>query len=389
MMRKLCLIYLSLWLLEPQSAAAQVNISGLLEITEEREFAKDEAESKSDINTNNRGDGPFNLLRARLFVDGEVSEQIHVFTEFLFDDATSPRLDGAYVEFSQIGNHPALNMWVGKIPTPFGIFAERSNSNQNPLIGTPLIYQYHTVAQGMSLPADNAAQSQLKDNFSNYQSRGLPILYDACWNTGLEVFGDAAPIEYAVALTKGTVANAKAMTNDGYQVVGRLGIKPLMSLAAGFSAAYGPYYHKAIESDPNFPIGKKAEDYFQTLIGADLTFSHDALEFYAEAIYNRFDVPTLAEGKLTLHGGYAIASYAVTPGISAAISGQIISFGKIDDGVGRLAAWDYDIQRIEAGLVYRLQQNVRIKLVAQFNISDAPAPENKEHLMALQLATVF
>ena len=231
------------------TAQAQVALSGIVDLVEFRSFGDDE-QPTTDININNRGDSPFNQVRARFFVDAAVSDDILITANLLFDDGATPRLDGAQVDFYRIKGIEVLNARAGRLPTAFGSFATRTYSDKNPVIGAPLIYHYHTALQGMAVPADPRAQLALRENLRPLQTRGLPVLYDSCWDTGIELFGAGGSLAYALAITKATVSNPKAMTNDGYQLVARLGVTPLMGLRLGLSGAYGPYLTKAAESAP-------------------------------------------------------------------------------------------------------------------------------------------
>lgn len=138
-----------------------------------------EFDKHSTINTNSRGDDPFNLVRSRLFVQKAWTDNIHLYLEFLWDSGTDARVQGLYLTFSEVLD-PMFTLKVGMIPSPFGNFGHRSTYfNQNPLIGVP-----------------------------------------AMW------------------LTKTTLTNPYAKSNDGYQLIGNLGLHPITgssTQAAGVS----------------------------------------------------------------------------------------------------------------------------------------------------------
>lgn len=46
------------------------------------------------------------------------------------------------------------------------------------------------------------------------------------------------------------------------------------------------------------------------------------------------------------------------------------------------------MQRVETALEYRLSRNARLKVAAQLNFR-ADAPDDEDHLVGVQLATVF
>ena len=135
------------------NGVAQVQFSALVDLVLNPglDIASDTADSES--NTASRGDDPFHTIRGRLFMDGDVAEGLSVNTRFLFDhDASSGqpivRLDGAFATFWSILGIDALNVQVGNVPWPFGSFGPRTYSDENPVIGAPLMYSYHTQVHG-------------------------------------------------------------------------------------------------------------------------------------------------------------------------------------------------------------------------------------------------
>ncbi len=373
-------------------AAAQIQWSGNLDIAHKMDVAQAEGEQDSRINQSLKGLSPFNLVRARLFADAELTEGVAVLTTVLWDEGLGHfDMEGAYVLMSQVGGHPSLNLQVGKMATPYGRFASRSFAMFNPLIGTPLLYQYFSSVRGNSVPANAAQQLAWRNSATAaYETRGLPTVYDACWNTGVQLFGSTQSFAYAVALTKGAVSNPEAKNNDGAQLVGRVGIQPSMGLQVGLSGAWGPYLAAAAEDGPAFPQGHAVEDFKQLLLGLDAAYSKGRFEFTTEVMRNHWDVPNLAAGDdgLTNMGGYAEAIVGVRSGLNWATRAGRIHYGKIDDGNGTRTAWDYDVTRVETGLEYYLSHDLHVKGVVQFNWRPH-APDDADHLVGAQLATAF
>ena len=296
-------------------------------------------------------------------------------------------LEGAYVVVYELGGLRSVNALVGKMATPFGTFASRSFATANPLIGMPLIYHYFSAVRGASVLRDNADQLSRRDA-PNYSERGQPTLYDACWNTGLQLFGSFGPVTYALAMTEGAVSNPTATDNDGLQYVGRLGLQPTIALKFGVSGAYAPYLNKSVERNSAFPAGRSAEDYKQRLIGLDAEYSAGHFQLISEWVFNQWQVPNLAEGHLSHSGGYIEGKYELGPGVYYALRYGRIDYGDIDDGQGGQAAWDYGIQRIETGFGYYLDRRTRLKALVQLN-SWVGAPDESDHLVSLQLASDF
>jgi len=369
-------------------AVAQVGVSGTLAATYKQDFGRDEGEGQAVVNNTLKGASPFSQIRGRFFIDSEVSENIGVFTTLLFDEqAAHFDLEGAYIVVYELGGLTSLYSLVGKMATPFGTFASRSFATANPLIGMPLIYHYFSAVHGGSVLRDNADQLSRRDA-PNYSGRGQPTLYDACWNTGLQLFGSFGPVTYALAMTEGAVSNPAATDNDGLQYVGRLGLQPTIALKFGVSGAYAPYLNKSVERSSAFPVGRSAEDYKQRLIGLDAEYSAGHFQLISEWVFNQWQVPNLAEGHLSHSGGYIEGKYELGPGVYYALRYGRIDYGDIDDGQGGQAAWDYGIQRIETGFGYYLDRRTRLKALVQLN-RWAGAPDESDHLVSLQLASDF
>ena len=376
------------WLYSAPFAEAQIDLSGTLDIGYKQDFGADAGERSSQINSSLKGLSPFSLVRSRIFADAEVSEDVTAFTTILFDQGLEHfDLEGAYLIFNRVSGRESVNLLAGKMATAFGTFASRSFGTLNPLIGTPLLYQYFSSVHGSRVPADAAAQLSQRDGPS-YRARGLPTIYDACWNTGLQVFGSTSALTYAVAVTKGALSNPAASDNDGAQFVGRLGIQPTMGWKLGLSGAYGPYLRAAAAEDADFPVEKSVEDFNQLAIGIDAEYAVWHCEFVFELVRNQWDVPNVGDA-LSLTGGYVEGTIAVAPRLRYSLRLGSMVYGEIDDGNGGKQTWDYDIRRAETGFEYYIDQNVRAKTVLQLNFRDDPAPGDDDHMIGFQLATVF
>jgi hypothetical protein len=373
-------------------ASAQLQWSGSLEIAHKVDVAQQEGEEPAHINRTLKGLSAFNLVRARLFADAELTENVAVLTTVLWDEELGHfDMEGAYVLMSKLAGHESVNLQVGKMATPYGRFASRSFAMVNPLIGTPLLYHYFSSVRGNNVPANAAQQLAWRDaTTAGYQRRGLPTIYDSCWNTGVQLFGSTRHFAYAVALTKGALANPAARSNDGAQLVGRVGVQPSMGLQLGLSGAWGPYLDASAGDGPAFPSGKSVEDFKQLLFGLDAAYGIGRFEFTAEVMRNHFDVPNLAAGDdgLTNMGGYLESVVGLQPGLHWAARVGVITFGDIDDGSGVKLAWDYDITRLETGLEYYLTRDMHLKGVVQLNWRP-DAPDDADHMLGAQLATSF
>ena len=192
-----------------------------------------------------------------------------------------------------------------------------------------------------------------------------------------------------MALTKGALSNPDAADNDDAQLVGRLGIQPSMGWKLGVSGAYGPYLSEQAATDPDMPAGKSPEDYNQLVFGVDGEYSVWRCELFFELLRNQWEVPNLSESSLGNTGGYVEGTVALKPGFYYTLRVGGIRYDKIDGGSGNQIAWDYDITRIETGVEYYITRDTRLKSSLQLNYWDQDAPDDDDHMVGLQLATIF
>ncbi|MFH1567662.1 MAG: hypothetical protein ABIL09_06635 [Gemmatimonadota bacterium] len=374
-------------LYRPQAAAAQVELAGELDVAYAQDVRQKSGEARSQINTSFKGKSPFSLIRFRLQADAPVADGIAATSILRYDEGRGEaEIEGAYVVFSSLLGRPRLNVLVGKMAMAFGTFASRGHATRNAVIGVPLIYQYFTAAQGGRVPGGPAEQLSYRDAAVR-PGRGMPIVYDACWNTGVEVFGTASRLDYALALTKGTVSNPGSWDNEGAQLVTHFGFRPSMGWKLGVSTAVGSYLSAGAADAPAFPAGKSVEEFYQVIYGADAQYVFGHWEVAAEAVRASWEVPNLGD-LLTLRGGYLEGSRALRPGLRVAARLGLIDFAAVADGRGGRTDWDYDVGRLETAVEHYVSRNARIKLALQLNYRP-DAPDDEDHLVGAQVATAF
>jgi hypothetical protein len=349
----------------------------------------------AESNLLQRGDSPLDGYGVRLFLDAVPSDHVQVLTQLVLRDAVPPYVDGAYVLLTP---DPArdLHLMAGKIPWPIGTWAPRTYSNKNPLVGTPLMYQYHSTLLWYDLPAD-ADQLLALAGTGQYGvgyafpggARGMAVVDDSYWDVGAVLTGSARPFEFAAGAVSGVPGWGTTSIDDnaGKCVLGRLGLAPAPILRIGVSGAYGPYLQESL--DPALPAGKDANDYHQRLVMADASLEFGHVTLIAEAFTNTWENPTL--GDLDVEGGYAEAKVTLAAGFHAAGRVDALRFSDIVDSGGFARTWDRDIDRIEAGLGYRFDRNVLAKLVWQGNTwrAHGAAPADTHDLVGGQVSVRF
>lgn len=363
--------------LMPFRAFGQINYSVFTEVT---------ATGGDDhsINDNNRLDNPFNSIRAKIFVNSWLSDNIGVFMKFLVDNGASSsygdkiRIDGAYFLFNI---HPLFNIKVGQIPVPFGSFPRRSYFEKTALIGTPLMYQYRVSLSGTGAPV-------LSDILSARGTMsGVNIIYEACWPEAIEFFTEYKKIEYMFSISTTSNTNPRAKTNDGYEYSGRIGFNPIMGMRMGIGYSYGPY----LTGNASVPTGSKPEDYITSMYTIDFEYSFGYMEFYAEWVHEKFSsdysgsYTGYADDEFALQSYYIEGKYKIMPRLYAAGRfGQLIFDEVYDPAASQNVRWDYNINRLEAGLGYSINRKLILKGVFQHN-SYVDSPLEDVNIYALQL----
>ena len=368
-------------------AAQDIQFRGLIELNASgRGLAFDD-------NRLAEGDSPFDPWGLRLFAEGAISSKLSVFTQAVLHDPSGPYVEGAYVVLNPSASRD-FHFMAGKIPWPIGTYAARSYSDKNPFIGKPLMYQYPTTLNWYSIPSDAdvlIAAGGTGPGGIGYGGggRGMPVVDDSYWDTGAVVTGSARPFEYALGGTTGTPGwgNTGEDENRGKTVLGRIGVAPIPGIRAGVSGAYGPYLVEDL--DPYLPANKNANDYHQRLAMADLDLEGGYGILRAEGYSNVWESPNL--GDLRVSGGYAEAQWTLMPGLTFASRGEMMRFSKLRDSAGIDHPWDHDRDRIESGLCYRPERDLRIKAVWQVNQehSSPGAAGHRYDLLGLGISASF
>jgi hypothetical protein len=368
--------------------AAHVQLSGLLDLVAAERGAAFEG------NVLTRGDSPFDAYGMRVFADGAAGERLHVFAQVVLRDASMPYVDGAYAMYTPWSTRD-VHLLAGKIAWPIGAYAPRTYSNKNPLIGAPLMYQYHSSLVWYAVPANadvllGAAESGQTEVSGVPPGHGMPVIDDSYWDAGATIVGSARPFEFALGTTLGTPGwgNTAEDENAGTTVLGRIGVAPLAGVRLGMSGAYGPYLIQALA--PALPPGASISDYHQELGVADAEFMIGNLELRGEGARNWWQSPFV--GALGVTTGYGELKYALSWGGFVAGRWDAMRFSKVENSSGDRIPWDHDVTRIETGAGYRFDRNTVVKLVYQHTRFDTPTvlPASRTvSMVAAQLSAAF
>lgn len=357
------------------SAAAQVQVSGLVDLV-----AKN---SGQDDITNVTFPGTSNLhsVRARLFFDAPLEGQDAGFVQLLWDDGDL-RLYAAYLRFVHpFGLPTSVNL--GMIPNTVGSYGPRTYSNVNPLVGTPLLWNHHSsyIPGKASQPLTVDELLTKRDERDNH---GLPLLYDNCWNSGVEFFGPLTTnLTYSVGLLAGSVSKPTVeQTKDMPEFTTRLGAHLGPEVSLGLSGFVGPYLWEGLFGD-SLPSGQEPGDYLNYGGGYDFAYSRGYLEVVSELFYGVWENPYLPD--LKLWSGYFEGKYKFLPQWYAAARLGFFEPGKLTNSAGDKVHWDYPVKRYEFGVGFHPGRRTTLKAVVQLNRFDFTSRFDSEHYL-LQLS---
>ncbi|MCC6962179.1 MAG: hypothetical protein IT585_02915 [candidate division Zixibacteria bacterium] len=356
------ILLLAAMVVVPSLASAQFEVSGLLDIVARNRSATDVSNLTFKKFSN------YDFIRARIFFDAAASENASVFTQILIDNDRF-HLYGAYVRLSRIGGK-SLNLHAGLIPNTVGYWGPRTYSDKNPLISVPLMYNYHTA---LNPGADQVSTAQLFwQRGRGYARYGWPILYDACWNTGVELYGAIGSFDWSVAAISGTLSSpAIQPEKDMPQFTAKLTCYASSALSIMLNGFAGPYLSSlesleanGAEYEDGYHSGKSAEDYLNYGGGIGTLFDYGYLEALAEGFWTRWEHPIF--GNLDAYSAYLNLRYKFAPQWYLAGRIETIRFSQLDFGTGLGEQdWDYPLNRMELGVGYRLDPSVTLKAVTQ------------------------
>ncbi len=357
--------------------------SGILDLT--NAFSED---GLPKVNQFRRGDSLFDNMRLTLFGDVVFSRRLALFNQIIVDPTSRASLSSyyrPYVRFTAFETGAGeLHLEAGKLPTVFGAYSPQAYSNRNPLVSMPLMYHYFTSLRGNQLPADNADLIRHRGEgpsteFTGYgggganaRFNGLPLIYDTCWDSGVQVVGAVWRFEVLAAVTQGTLSDPRSGggdNNEGKQTALHVDFVPTTGLVVGASFAGGPYLDASV-GDTLLAQNAGVEDFHQKAFGFNLEYGIQRLFVSGEVIFNKWETPNIVDAQGNLKdletvSWYAGLKYMLRPGFYIAGRYDHIFFGKIDDGAGSRVPWDEPVQRWEVGLGYSFRDGVIGKIVRQ------------------------
>lgn len=349
------------------------------------------SETGRRYNQHSQGDSQFDPYRMRLFLDAVVSPGLTVFTQAIVHEGAMPVvLDGAYVRWTPWTERD-LHVQAGKIPWPVGTFGPRTYSDRNPLIGSPLMYQYHTGLAWDAVPASAeqliaaAGTGQTGLDYGGGHSYGMVVVDDRWWDFGLAAIGSWQGLEFSLGATQSTPGWPEPNADDtpGHGWLGRIGYMPVPALRAGVSGAYGPWMPQW--SEWALPPWGSLRDYAEAMVMGDAALTLGRAEVVAEGYVKSWE--TIRTGKLRVRGGYVETSAMMPAGWWLAARAEVMRFSDVTPAGGPARPWDDDLDRLELGGGVRVGPGTRLKLAWQRNrFRPFGASERDEDLFAASLS---
>lgn len=343
------------------ASAAPVRVHSLLDLT---------ATTRGDALTSNWDspfESPFDPYKLRVFAEATPGANLEVDVQALYQETPGLRLIGAYIQYTPWPDRD-LHLAAGKIPWFLGTYAARAYSDKNPLVGTPLMYQYRAGLGWFVPPANMDALLATTDGGAAGVGNprfagGMPVLWEGWWDVGIVALGSARPFEGAFGVITGAPgwATAGEEENSGKSWIGRVGVTPIPALRVGVSGSTGPYLNDF--AGAFLPPGKTVNDYDQELVMGDAELQFGHAELRGETFRNVWETPTV--GNLRTSGYYVEGKYTLAAGLYAAGRWDILRFSKVVDSGGNPRPWHQDVNRAEVGLGYRLSRAVLAKAVYQ------------------------
>ena len=351
----------------PPASGAELRARGLLDLV------LSSGDDAQDWNKLTQGDSNFDPYRLRLFVDAAVAPQIDVFAQTILHEGTAKIVaDGAYAQWTPWSGRDA-HLQAGKIPWPIGTWGPRTYSDRNPLIGMPLMYQYHTdlpwavpTASVDALVA-NAGMGQTDVAYgTGAASTGMAVVDDRWWDVGVVAIGSQRPFEYAIGETQGTPGWPLDGSDEtpGSTTLGRLGLAPVAGVRVGVSGAYGTWMPDWFAR--TLPAGGSLRDYHESLGMADLELERGPWELRGEGFLKAWQ--TIHAGTLRLNGGYGEARLGLGEGYWIAGRYDVLRFDDVTTSAGVTRPWDDGVDRLELGGGYRVSRDVRLKASFQRDV---------------------
>jgi predicted porin len=196
---------------------------------------------------------------------------------------------------------------------------------------------------------------------------GVPLISAFRWDTGVQAHWEGSVVDLTGGVTVGTLSDPRVSDrNDGKQLSGRIGVRPMAGLILGASGAHGEF----IGDNVNQLVPDSQGSHAQTAFGADAEYSRGHWLVRGELVWSRWNVPFAASPPardLDALGMWVEGRYRVTPRIVLAARMDHLGFSRFEVLPGLQPTWDAPVTRFETDASYYLQRNLVARLAVQYN----------------------
>lgn len=346
------------------------------------------------------GDGAFVAPRLRLFTDIFAGDHVYGLVELRGDRGDAPvagewdaRLEQAFLRVGTASG--SLSIQAGRFASPFGSYALRHLTPQDPFIRPPLIYDARTVMCAGIAPGSLQGFLTWRDRPEEFRHLGAPPIWGVPYQWGVMAAGGRGRLSWrAAAMNSAPSSEPGAWGWDAERIrhpslVAALGVALTPALSVGASWNRGPWMRELASGA--YPAGRDQWDYMQTITAVDATWARDGVVVRAEAMRDRWEVPNTGSAPVEW-GGSLEVQVDVAAGVYVAGRAGFLDFRPVSHGgegsAGPSLAWDHDVRRYEGSVGYRLTRDAGI-LTSFSHQPRRSALEGEQSLLAVRLWLAF
>ena len=338
----------------------------------------------------------FRTVRLRLFGEWRLPVRLALLGEFRTENQDSAEAAALYLRWRPWAGRD-FDVQAGRIPPVVGAFARHAYGRDNPLIGTPLAYQYLTSLRPDALPitVDDLLRMRGRGWRPAYPlgaqslSAGIPLITASHWDTGLEARVGLNRVELSGAFTRGAAAVPVVReTNDGHSWSGRMAVSLVPGLTVGLSGQRGQWLERSVLA--LVPIDARDRS-AQWIVGTDGELGRGRLLVRGEWLRSAFQIPLTPSGTtLGASAGFLEARYRWHPRWQIAGRADRLSFSRVQGTSqgGAALPWDAPVRRVELALGFRPLRNLEARAAWQKDWRDGGRVRRRE-FPALQLLYWF
>ena len=335
------------------------------------------ADSIAFFNYTDYAHNALRMARVRLIGEWRLADRLSLLGEVRTENGDGAEVAALYARWRPSVRRD-FDIQIGRIPPVAGAFTRRAYGRDNPVIGTPLAYQYLTSLRPDALPLtmDDLLRMRARGWQPSYplgshtEAPGVALVSSFRWDTGVEARYGYGRVELAGAYTLGAPAVPVVReTNDGRELSARVAVRATGGLTIGVSGAKGQWIDRAVLSQLAEPLRGHST---QWLAGVDAEFKWLRWIIRGEALRSVFEIPVAfaaaPEVNLPAWSGFLEARYRLSPRWQFAARVEQLDFGEIQGTAGGAPTpWDAPVKRVEAVAGYRVLRNLELRAGWQQN----------------------